>query len=42
VAEPGTDPRRARGLGSRTARLLSVGAIVPRKAYDILVRALGP
>jgi glycosyltransferase involved in cell wall biosynthesis len=41
VAEPGTDPAaRARGTG-KPAQLLTVGAVVPRKAYDILVRALG-
>jgi glycosyltransferase involved in cell wall biosynthesis len=42
VAEPGTDPApRATGSGAGPLELLSVGAIVPRKAYDILVRALG-
>jgi glycosyltransferase involved in cell wall biosynthesis len=42
VAEPGTDPaRRARGSAG-SLQLLSVGSIVPRKAYDILVRALAP
>jgi glycosyltransferase involved in cell wall biosynthesis len=42
VAEPGTDPaQRARGSAG-SLRLLSVGSIVPRKAYDILVRALAP
>src|SRR5436190_3618385 len=42
VAEPGTDPApRAPGSAAGPLRLLSVGAIVPRKAYDILVRALG-
>jgi glycosyltransferase involved in cell wall biosynthesis len=41
VAEPGTDPApRARGTG-KPIQLLAVGAVVPRKAYDILVRALG-
>jgi len=40
VAEPGTDPaERARGTG-KPLLLLSVGSIVPRKAYDLLVRAL--
>jgi glycosyltransferase involved in cell wall biosynthesis len=40
VAEPGTDPAaRARGTGS-PMQLLSVGSVVPRKAYDALVRAL--
>jgi len=40
VAEPGTDPAaRARGTGN-PPQLLSVGSVVPRKAYDTLVRAL--
>jgi glycosyltransferase involved in cell wall biosynthesis len=40
VAEPGTDPaQRARG-STHPVQLLSVGSIVPRKAYDVLVRAL--
>lgn len=40
VAEPGTDPAaRARGTGN-PLQVLSVGSIVPRKAYDTLVRAL--
>jgi glycosyltransferase involved in cell wall biosynthesis len=40
VAEPGTDPAaRATGTGE-PLQLLAVGSIVPRKAYDILVRAL--
>ena len=42
VAEPGTDPApRAKGSEGGPIQLLSIGAIVPRKAYDILVRALG-
>ena len=42
VAEPGTDPAaRATGTGT-PLQLLSVGSIVPRKAYDLLVRALAP
>ncbi len=42
VAVPGTDPApRARGTGA-PLQLLSVGSIVPRKAYDTLVRALAP
>jgi glycosyltransferase involved in cell wall biosynthesis len=41
VAEPGTDAApRARGTGA-PIQLLAVGAVVPRKAYDSLVRALG-
>jgi glycosyltransferase involved in cell wall biosynthesis len=41
VAEPGTDRgTRARGTGA-PLQLLAVGAIVPRKAYDVLVQALG-
>lgn len=42
VAEPGTDPAmRATGTGN-PLQLLAVGAVVPRKAYDLLVRALAP
>jgi glycosyltransferase involved in cell wall biosynthesis len=42
VAEPGTDPApRAQGSVAGPLQLLSVGAIVPRKACDIVVRALG-
>ncbi len=42
VAEPGTDPApRATGTGS-PVELLAVGAVVPRKAYDLLVRVLRP
>ena len=42
VAEPGTDLGfRARGSGSgRPTRLLSVGAVIPRKAHGVLVDAL--
>jgi glycosyltransferase involved in cell wall biosynthesis len=40
IAEPGTDPaERARGTG-QPLMLLTVGSIVPRKAFDVLVRAL--
>ena len=40
IAEPGTDPsERARGTG-QPLMLLAVGSIVPRKAFDVLVRAL--
>ena len=41
IAEPGTEPAaRATGSSGRPLQLLAVGAIVPRKAYDVLVRAL--
>jgi glycosyltransferase involved in cell wall biosynthesis len=42
VAEPGTDAAsRATGTG-QPLQLLAVGAVVVRKAYDILIRALKP
>jgi glycosyltransferase involved in cell wall biosynthesis len=42
IAEPGTiRAPRARGTGA-PAQLLTVGSIVPRKAYPVLVRALQP
>jgi glycosyltransferase involved in cell wall biosynthesis len=41
IAEPGTDPApRAKGSSGGPIQLLSVGAIVPRKACDLLVRSL--
>jgi glycosyltransferase involved in cell wall biosynthesis len=40
VIPPGTDPvPQAAGSGSNQLRLLSVGAIVPRKGFDVLVEA---
>lgn len=42
IAEPGTDPAlRASGTGT-PLQLLAVGAVSPRKAYDVLVGALEP
>jgi glycosyltransferase involved in cell wall biosynthesis len=42
VAVPGTDAApRAKGTG-KPLQLLSVGSVVPRKAFDVLVHALAP
>jgi len=42
IAEPGTDPaQRATGTGA-PLQILAVGAVLPRKGYDILVEALSP
>ena len=41
VARPGNDPvARARGSRSGVPHLLSVGALIPRKGFDVLVEAL--
>ena len=42
VAEPGTDPaqRTSGTAGQGPLQMLAVGSIVPRKGYDVLVRAL--
>ena len=41
VARPGSDPApRARGSRSGVLHLLSVGAVTPRKGFDVLVAAL--
>jgi len=43
VAPPGTDRGTpAKGSTDGTLRLLSVGAVVPRKGFDILIAALAP
>jgi glycosyltransferase involved in cell wall biosynthesis len=41
VAPPGTDPAPRAGGSGGAPVLLAVGAIMPRKAFDILVEALG-
>ncbi|MGQ0456762.1 MAG: glycosyltransferase family 4 protein [Hyphomicrobium sp.] len=42
VAEPGTDPAdRATGTGA-PLQVLAVGAVMPRKGYELLVEALAP
>ena len=42
VAEPGTDPAvRASGTGT-PLQLLAVGAVSPRKGYEVLIEALRP
>lgn len=41
VVAPGSEPAaRSPGSGERGCRLLSVGALVPRKGHDVLLRAL--
>lgn len=41
VVEPGTDPASlARGSGDGTIALVSVGAVIPRKGFDVLIEAL--
>lgn len=43
IARPGNDPvPRARGSRQDTLHLLSVGSVVPRKGFDLLVSALAP
>jgi glycosyltransferase involved in cell wall biosynthesis len=43
VAPPGTDRGTpAKGSTDGTLRLLSVGAVVPRKGFDVLIAALAP
>jgi glycosyltransferase involved in cell wall biosynthesis len=41
VAVPGVEPApRARGSGGPSVHILAVGAVMPRKGYDLLVEAL--
>jgi glycosyltransferase involved in cell wall biosynthesis len=43
VAQPGNDPApRAPGNRSGPVQLLAVGAVVPRKGYDVLIAGLAP
>jgi glycosyltransferase involved in cell wall biosynthesis len=42
VAEPGTDPAKRAAVSDGPLHLLAVGSVVPRKAHDLLVRALEP
>ena len=43
VARPGTDRgETAKGSSDGIVRLLSVGSVVPRKGYDVLIAALAP
>ena len=41
VVEPGTDPAaRSPGSGGESCAILSVGALIPRKGHDVLLRSL--
>jgi glycosyltransferase involved in cell wall biosynthesis len=41
VVTPGTDPApRSTGSGGTTCHILSIGALVPRKGHDVLLRAV--
>jgi glycosyltransferase involved in cell wall biosynthesis len=43
IARPGSDPAPlAQGRQDGVVRLLSVGAVVPRKGFDVLIAALAP
>ena len=41
IAEPGTERATRAASSNTTPHLVAVGSIVPRKAFDLLVRALG-